>query len=60
MARKTRRANAGRPKRRAARKKAGLPKKRASAKWLAFKRKHTRPGMGKAAYKAAVKKHWKH
>jgi hypothetical protein len=27
--------------------------------WAAFKKKHTRPGMGKTAYKAAVRKHWR-
>jgi hypothetical protein len=36
------------------------PAKRArSSKWAAFKRKHTKPGMGKAAYKKAVALHWK-
>jgi hypothetical protein len=36
------------------------PAKRArSSKWAAFKRKHTKPGMGKAAYKKAVARHWK-
>jgi hypothetical protein len=33
--------------------------KRCSPKWAAFKRKHVKPGMSKAAYKEAVRKHWK-
>jgi hypothetical protein len=34
-------------------------KKARSSKWASFKRAHTKPGMGKAAYKKAVAKHWK-
>lgn len=33
--------------------------KRCSSKWAAFKRKYVKPGMSKAAYKEAVRKHWK-
>jgi LPS sulfotransferase NodH len=45
------RSNPGRPKSRCHK-----PKSRA---WASFKKKHTKPGMGKAAYRKAVAKHWK-
>jgi hypothetical protein len=48
-----------RRRRRVAKKCSTKARKSRHTAWSAFKKKHTRPGMGKAAYKSAVSRYWK-